>query len=330
MTSPGSESVSAIRHLIAAAAERGLYLDEGPTAGLPAVDTRVPLEHAHALWERAVRSLGPALPLLVAGTPSEHITALHFAAVSCGTIGRALQLTADRWHYLTEAYPAALVHCGGAVHLRIHARGPLPLGARLALEYRLALLALAGHRLTDGAWRPAELLLGHRPPLSLAAWEAVCGAPVRVAPEGPAMVVAEATLSQPVHVGLSRAASRACLEPLEPAAPPLRAPRVARRVAEALRRDLSGAAPTVEQIAGELALSARSLHRQLAAEGTSYQRVLDGLRRDEAIRLSLDEQRPFKAIAAAVGFSDPRCFRRAFKRWTGTTPQAFRLRGLSL
>jgi AraC-like DNA-binding protein len=41
------------------------------------------------------------------------------------------------------------------------------------------------------------------------------------------------------------------------------------------------------------------------------------------------EHRPFKVIATAVGFADPRAFRRAFKRWTGTTPQEFRLRGLT-
>jgi AraC-like DNA-binding protein len=82
----------------------------------------------------------------------------------------------------------------------------------------------------------------------------------------------------------------------------------------------------VEQVAAELALSTRSLHRQLASEGTSYQRLLDDVRCSEAIRQTLDGHRPLKAIAAAVGFADPRAFRRAFKRWTGSSPQAFRLR----
>jgi AraC-like DNA-binding protein len=186
----------------------------------------------------------------------------------------------------------------------------------------------AGRELTGGVLRPAEIILGHRPPISLAAWEAACGAPVRVAAGAPALVIPEASLDHPVRSGLTRIAGRFFDELLEWYTPRSRAmPTVAGRVAEALRRDLCVSAPTVEQIAGQLALSSRSLHRQLAAEGTSYQRVLDELRRNEAIRLALDEQRPFKAIAAAVGFSDPRCFRRAFKRWTGTTPQQFRRGG---
>jgi AraC-like DNA-binding protein len=323
-----SESAISLRHLIETAADHGLHLDEGPTAGEPAFHARVGVAHAQRLWERAVRALGPSLPLLVAGKRCEHVSPLYFAAMSCRTLGEALQLTVAHWRYVTEAFPAAAVRRGDAVHLRLEARGPLPLGARAGLEYLLAMLASGSRRLAGERWRPIELVLPHRPPIALEAWEAACGVPVRVAEGAPALAIAEATLGHPLRAELSRAAGRFFLELLERYTPRPRAPAtVAERVAAALERDLRAAAPTVEQIAAELALSSRSLHRQLAAEGTSYQRVLDALRRDAAIRLARDERRPLKAIAAAVGFSDPRCFRRAFKRWTGTTPQAFRRGG---
>jgi AraC-like DNA-binding protein len=77
-----------------------------------------------------------------------------------------------------------------------------------------------------------------------------------------------------------------------------------------------------------MGLSARTLHRRLADEATSFQRVLDGVRRDAAIRRLLDRERQLKTVAAAVGFSDMRGFRRAFKRWTGLSPQQFRLERL--
>lgn len=324
-----SESVIAIRQLIRTAADHGLHLDEGPTAGQPTFHARVSLAHAQRLWEQAVRALGPSLPLRVAEQPAaEDIGPLYFAAMSCRTLGEALQLLVEHWRYLTDAFPATVLRRDGAVHLRLEVPGPLPLGARLGLEYLLAMLARSGRALGGDGWQGIELVLGHRPPISLDAWEATCGLPVRVAAGPPEIVTAEATDEQPVRAEMNRKAGRFFVRLLDrytPRPPP--AATVAGRVAEALRRDLHAAAPTVEQIAAELALSARSLHRQLAAEGTSYQRVLDDLRRDEAIRLALDEQRPLKAIAAAVGFADPRCFRRAFKRWTGTTPQQFRLRG---
>lgn len=327
MTIAASESVTSIRRLIQTAERYGLRLDEGPTAREPAFSSRVSLSRAHELWERAARELGPSLPLVVAASHDEHLCLLSFAAMSCRTLGDVVRLTVEYWRYITDAYPARATRRGGAVHLRLDAVGPLPLGARLAVEYRLATLVRAGRALSGGAWRPTELVLGHRPPIDLGAWEAVCGVPVRVAHELPGLVMAEASLAQPVRAGMSRAAGRFFLELLDwytPRGPS--EPTVAERVSQALARNLAAAAPTVEQVATELALSARSLHRQLAAEGTSYQRLLDDVRCSEAIRQTLDDDRPLKAIAAAVGFADPRAFRRAFRRWTGTSPQQFRLR----
>jgi AraC-like DNA-binding protein len=286
--------------------------------------------HARRLWEHAVRVLGPALPLLVVASSDEPTSLLHFAAMSCRTIGEALQLAVARWRYVTEAVPATLIRTPGAVHLQLAVHGDLSLGARLAVEHLLAALVRGGAQLSGGAWRPAALVLGHRPPLALERWEAACGAAVRGEPGAAGLVIAADSLALPVRAGASRSAGRFFLELLDWYTPlPRRAGTVAERVTEALGRNLSAMAPTVEQVAAELALSARSLHRQLAAEGTSYQRLLDGVRCDEAIRQTLEERRPFKAIAAAVGFADPRAFRRAFKRWTGTTPQQFRLRRLS-
>lgn len=326
-----TESVTSVRHLIQTAAQRGLVLDEGATAEQPAFSARVTVHHAQQLWERAAREIGPTLPLDVATKSPDHLGLLYFAASSCRTIGEAVQLTLRHWAYVTAALPLVAIRRGDTVHLQLQVTGPLPLGGRLVVEYLLASLARAGRELSGGTARPLSVLLAHRPPYELDAWEAAIGAPARVDPQGPALVIAGDSLAQPVSAGggMSRPAGRLLLELLEWYTPREPSdPTVAERVASALRRGLCGAAPTVEQVALELSLSMRSLHRKLAAEGTSYQRLLDGVRRDEAIRQAL-ERRPFKSIATAVGFADPRAFRRAFKRWTGTTPQQFRQRGLA-
>jgi AraC-like DNA-binding protein len=339
-----SESVAAVRHLIRTAGRYGVALDEGPTACEPVFSSRIAPAAAERLWARAAHALGPSLPLVVAASPDDHTSLMLLAAMACRTIGEALQLTVARWRYITDAFAVRLVHTDGDVELRLErsersgAPAPLspalspplpPLGARVATEYLLASLVRGGAWLSGGAWRPAAIVLGHRPPIALERWAAACGAPVRVELGAPGLVIAAESLALPVRGGLSRAAGRCFLELLDWYTPRQRAAgSVAERVTAALARDLSAVAPTVDQLAAELALSSRSLHRQLAAEGTSYQRLLDGLRCDAAIRQTLEEQRPFKAIAAAVGFADPRAFRRAFKRWTGSTPQAFRLRRL--
>jgi AraC-like DNA-binding protein len=324
MFTEASESAFAIRRLIVAAGAHGLVLDEGPTARDPAFSARVSIAHAQRLRERAVRELGPALPLMVAGSIDEHLCLMQFAALSCRTMGEVLQLTVAHWRYMTDGFAARAVRRDGAVELQLDVPGCAPLGVRIGVEYLLATLARATCQMVGGGWRPSGIVLGHRPPVPLAAWEATCGVPVRIG-DAPALVLGEDALALPVAARLSPEAG-ALVRELLAWYTPRPAPTIADRVAAVLVRDLASVAPKVEQVAAELGLSPRSLHRQLAAAGTSYQRVLDGLRCAEAIRQAVDRGRPFKAIAAAVGFADPRAFRRAFKRWTGTTPQQFRLR----
>ena len=80
-----------------------------------------------------------------------------------------------------------------------------------------------------------------------------------------------------------------------------------------------------DDLAAWLHLSARTLHRQLKEEGASLQQLKDAVRRDLASDLLLRTQRPIKQIAVEVGFQNEKSFMRAFKAWTGRTPEEFRL-----
>lgn len=82
-----------------------------------------------------------------------------------------------------------------------------------------------------------------------------------------------------------------------------------------------------EDLARRLNLSTRTLHRQLREEGASLQQLKDSVRRDKAGELLLRTRRPVKQIAAEVGFGNEKSFLRAFKAWTGQTPETFRSRG---
>ena len=81
---------------------------------------------------------------------------------------------------------------------------------------------------------------------------------------------------------------------------------------------------TLEEAAAALFLSSRSLTRKLAAEGTSFQTIKDGMRRDLAIELLVKTRDSIGLIAARVGFDNLPSFHRAFQHWTGSTPNAYR------
>jgi AraC-like DNA-binding protein len=82
--------------------------------------------------------------------------------------------------------------------------------------------------------------------------------------------------------------------------------------------------PTAEEMAEQLGLSLRTLHRRLASEDFSYQEILDNMRRTVAIEFLENTHLQIDQIAERVGFSDAASFRKAFRKWTGASPTRYR------
>jgi AraC-like DNA-binding protein len=83
---------------------------------------------------------------------------------------------------------------------------------------------------------------------------------------------------------------------------------------------------SLQSVARDLRLSVRTLRRRLSALGASFQDILEDLRRTTAISALARSDDSIEQIGARVGYPDPSNFRRAFRRWTGTSPRAFRAR----
>lgn len=98
---------------------------------------------------------------------------------------------------------------------------------------------------------------------------------------------------------------------------------LALEVKQLLRESDLGAADRAE-IARRLELSESSLQRRLHAQGTSLTELLDQVRREIALEQMERGQLSMKQLAERLGFSEPSPFYRAFRRWTGETPQAYR------
>ncbi len=81
--------------------------------------------------------------------------------------------------------------------------------------------------------------------------------------------------------------------------------------------------PSLGKVARDLQTSTRSLRRALAQTGTSFQALLDQALRERA-EAKMRGGSKLEEVAHELGFSDVRSFRRAFKRWTGRTPNEFR------
>jgi AraC-like DNA-binding protein len=82
--------------------------------------------------------------------------------------------------------------------------------------------------------------------------------------------------------------------------------------------------PCIEEVARLLCVSSRSLQRALSDADDSYSDMVDRCRRQAACESLEQTQKPIKDIAKKLGYRDASSFSRAFRRWTGTMPRAYR------
>jgi AraC-like DNA-binding protein len=81
---------------------------------------------------------------------------------------------------------------------------------------------------------------------------------------------------------------------------------------------------SLEDVASELRVSARTLKRKLALQGVTYSDLLEVKRREVALLLLRSPSLSLDEVAEQLGYSDVANFSRAFRRWTGGAPGAYR------
>lgn len=96
-----------------------------------------------------------------------------------------------------------------------------------------------------------------------------------------------------------------------------------------LERILGNGSTDVGSVAGALGLHGRTLQRRLAAAGTTYSDVLDGVRREAALRHLAHSDLPLAQVAAVLGLADQSTLTRYVVRWFGKPPSRLRREGLS-
>ena len=98
----------------------------------------------------------------------------------------------------------------------------------------------------------------------------------------------------------------------------------AERARAALIELLPSGRSSLNDVADHLATSNRTLQRRLEREATTYQTVLDATRMELARDYLRNQDLSETQIAFLLGYADSTSFRRAFRKWTGTTPRRTR------
>ena len=92
------------------------------------------------------------------------------------------------------------------------------------------------------------------------------------------------------------------------------------RVKNAILDSLPDGNPNAQGIARKLAVSSRTLQRKLQEEGTTFQTLLDTVRKELAEHYIHSDEYDLQTVTYLTGFANPPAFSRAYKKWTGRSP----------
>ena len=101
-------------------------------------------------------------------------------------------------------------------------------------------------------------------------------------------------------------------------------PGYAGRVRHALRPLLLSGQASHRQVAAHLNIHPRTLGRRLEAEGVTFESVKDGVRQAVSQELLARTGLRISDVGGVLGYATPSAYVRAFRRWTGVSPSAWR------
>lgn len=216
----------------------------------------------------------------------------------------------EKWARISHALPGA---------------GELP---RHTAEFIVAAWLVVARQATGLDFAPAEVSFRHSPPADVREHQRLFRAPVRFGGSANGMLLPRDLLGTPLlraDPGLCVVLERHLRELVERTPP---ASSVVDRVRQLVASELPRIADATA-VARKLRMSRRTLQRQLGAGGTTFTGLLDVLRRELAMRYLHERQIAIAEVAFLLGFSEASTFHRAFRRWSGTTPAAYRKTALA-
>jgi AraC-like DNA-binding protein len=293
----------------------GLPLPRLP-AGLRTGDETLPLAYGGWIWEEAARASGDESIGLRVGAAS------RFEDVPVGqhvgdspTIGKGLAAVAGATARYCAGEHLWVTLVGGDAWVQRRLPDVLRRGRRQVNDFALQIVIDIVRRGAGPQWRPAELHLEGPPPRHAEELAALATRSVRFGAPAETLVfprcVLALRLSPAAGASVTPGASLPSLDFVD-------------SVRHAIRALLEVGELELASVAEAAGISVRSLQRRLAAAGLSFARLVDEARFEAASALLRDPHVRIVDVSAELGYTDAANFTRAFRRWAGVPPLAFR------
>lgn len=194
-----------------------------------------------------------------------------------------------------------------------------------AVEQHMMLGALAAAELTGGLTRARQVWLRHQPVSAPRLYRRHFGCEVRFAQPFDAVVYTREDLTCPL-VAPDRDAFQAAARYIDATFPRARPPLHA-LVRSVVLHFLGTELCRNQRVAEELGMHPRTMLRGLSAEGTSFQKIKDEVRRELMAHYLRETDLPVSAISERLGFAEQSVMSRTCRGWFGLSPSELRARG---
>ncbi len=291
-------------------------------------DARCPLSMTGRLWQVALQTTGdPAFGVKLA----RYFTHMSFHALGYGlsassTLREAFERLQRYSGVVSDAVTYRFLRCGAEYHLYIEPVTEVPVESIDALvgAYLRMCRSLIGR-----TFCPLAVELCRPQPLVLDDFERLWRAPMRFGAEFNRLRFDRNSIERVLDSGnpeLARLSDAICARYLAR----IERHNMEARVRTVLTHRLKHSEPTQEEVADVLNVSARTLQRKLGESGTTFTEILDETRHALALAYLSEPQYRVAEITNLLGFSCSSAFTRAFRRWTGCSPTAWRARTSAL
>ncbi|WP_044875340.1 AraC family transcriptional regulator [Pseudomonas sp. LFM046] len=253
---------------------------------------------------------------------SQALGGLLYLIQSASTAGDALKALTQYFHVHSSGAELQLERQGGQARLLYEVIDDDATSARQTVELAMGIGAQLMQSLLGQLWKPSALWLRHPTAREPGAYRRLLGVTPRFESPVNAWIFDAALLVTPLSATDERfqQLARRHLDELAR----LTTQELPAYVQSLLRQRLPKGQVTIEQVAGYLQLSPRTLQRYLRAEGTHYQELLDQTRQAMATRYIRDSSIRLTQLAELLGYADLSTFSRAFTRWNGISPQKWK------
>jgi AraC-like DNA-binding protein len=292
-----------------------------PSSALDSPDHRMPYAAVGRLLAESARRTGRPDMGLLAGRlwTLDHMGVVGQLMRHSPTLGDALRTLAIYHRLNSEGGAVFLLEHGSAIALGYAVHQPMVDGIEHIYDTVLACGCNFIRELLGAHWNPLEVVFARAQPPDLQAYREFFRARFRFDSPRTALYLSRRMFDRPVP-GADPKIRRALEAKIEAAT----AGDLIVRLHRALRLLLLNGDSSGDDVAQQLALHRRTLNRRLRAQGTTFQKVLDGVRWEVARQLLGSTNILLDDVASATGYADTSAFVRAFHRWSGTTPARWR------